>query len=76
MNSEESTLNILPEGCDKSTSWAYLYVGGDDSALAKLYDLSTTSWDYSKWAPCGQVTDNIDGVITHYCCPSCQPAKA
>ena len=62
----------IPPGCGKATSWAYFYRSGAAFSTDNLYDLSQKDWDYSEVEPCGIQIDNIDGVISHYCCETCQ----
>ena len=72
MNSATPLPNSILSSCGQATSWAYLYRSGDAFSTAQLYDLSQMDWDYSEVEPCGQQIDNIDGVISHYCCETCQ----
>ncbi|MFA3789795.1 hypothetical protein AB6T38_01615 [Aliiglaciecola sp. SL4] len=59
--------------CGELTPWAYLLRDELDTCTSeRLYDLSQSDWDYSKPEKCGQSVDNVDGMVTIYCCPNCQ----
>ncbi|MEP4891672.1 MAG: hypothetical protein ABJV04_16745 [Aliiglaciecola sp.] len=59
--------------CGELTPWAYLLRDElDTCSPERLYDLSQYDWDYSKSEHCGRSVDNIDGIVTKYCCPNCQ----
>lgn len=59
--------------CCDFTSWAYLIRDELDTCSPdRLHDLSQSNLDYSKSEQCGRSIDNIDGMITIYCCPNCQ----
>lgn len=61
-------------GCGAATSWAYVAseINTQSLSASTLHNLAKKDWSYSKSEPCGKSIDNIDGMITFYCCPDCQ----